>query len=169
MGYVEENLLPGETILLQAKPHWAMFILPGTITALCGLFVLPGIVTSGLTLGDPQIGEGALTGLICGFSMFLFVAVLMVGSATARYLTTEFAITDRRIIAKRGLLRRKSLEVMLPKVESIGVTQSILGRFFGFGTIVVSGTGGTRQKFPNIAEPMKLRNQINARIATSLE
>jgi uncharacterized membrane protein YdbT with pleckstrin-like domain len=88
------------------------------------------------------------------------------GSAISKYLTTEFAVTDSRIIAKSGVLRRNSLELHLRKLESIDVSQPLMGRIFGYGTIVASGTGGTRQPFPNIADPMGLRNRINRQIAT---
>ena len=102
---------------------------------------------------------------MCCLLPYLVICGALVASAVSRYLTTEFALTDRRIIAKTGLVRRVSLELLLQKVESIGVSQPLMGRLFNYGTIVVSGTGGTRQAFPNITEPMGLRNQVNTRIA----
>jgi uncharacterized membrane protein YdbT with pleckstrin-like domain len=79
--------------------------------------------------------------------------------------TTDFAVTDTRIIAKTGFLRRRSLELMLTKVESILVNQSIAGRIFNYGVIVVVGTGGTKESFPYINDPMEFRKRINAQIA----
>jgi uncharacterized membrane protein YdbT with pleckstrin-like domain len=55
--------------------------------------------------------------------------------------TSEFAVTNRRVIIKVGLIRRRTVELRLEKVESIGVDQSILGRILGYGTIIVHGTG----------------------------
>jgi len=55
--------------------------------------------------------------------------------------TSEFAVTNKRVLIKTGLVRRHSLETLLSKIESIGVAQSILGRILGFGTIVISGNG----------------------------
>ncbi len=75
--------------------------------------------------------------------------------------TSEFAVTDRRVIIKVGLVSRKTVELNLEKVESIGVDQTILGRIFGYGTIVVVGTGGTREPFPHIADPMGFRRAVN--------
>ena len=54
---------------------------------------------------------------------------------------TEMAVTDRRIIYKRGLIRRMTAEMNIEKVESVSVGQSILGRILDYGTIDVRGTG----------------------------
>ncbi len=75
--------------------------------------------------------------------------------------TSEFAVTNRRVIIKVGLVSRRTVELNLEKVESIGVDQTILGRIFGYGTIVVVGTGGTREPFPSIADPMGFRRAVS--------
>ena len=71
--------------------------------------------------------------------------------------TSEFAITNRRVIIKVGLFRRRTLEMNLSKIESILVNQSIFGRIFRFGDIVVVGSGGTREPFASISAPIKFR------------
>jgi hypothetical protein len=53
------------------------------------------------------------------------------------------------------------LELNLAKVESIGVEQTLLGRMLNYGTIVIVGTGGTRQPFKDIADPMSFRRAVN--------
>jgi uncharacterized membrane protein YdbT with pleckstrin-like domain len=75
-------------------------------------------------------------------------------------LTSEFAITDKRIIIKVGFLSRRTLELNLSKVESVNVDQSILGRILGYGSIVVIGTGGTRELFGDIRDPLEFRKQF---------
>jgi uncharacterized membrane protein YdbT with pleckstrin-like domain len=71
--------------------------------------------------------------------------------------TSEFVITNKRIIIKIGLIARRTLEMNLNKIETVNVDQSILGRILGFGKITVIGTGGTREVFNNISKPMKFR------------
>lgn len=61
--------------------------------------------------------------------------------------TNELAITNQRIIGKKGLISRETVELKYEKIESISVMQSILGRISKFGTIVVRGTGGTAVSF----------------------
>ncbi len=75
--------------------------------------------------------------------------------------TSEFAVTNRRVIIKVGLVSRKTVELNLEKVESIGVEQTILGRLLGYGTLVVVGTGGTKEPFQRIADPMAFRRAVN--------
>lgn len=71
--------------------------------------------------------------------------------------TSEYAITNKRVIIKKGLISRMTLEMNLTKIESIGVDQSILGRILSYGDITVIGTGGTREVFYDIASPVKFR------------
>ena len=81
--------------------------------------------------------------------------------AAIHVLTTELALTNRRIIAKSGLIRRNTIELKTNRVESLGVHQGILGRIFNFGSIVVKGVGGSHAPIPYIARPMDFRQQVN--------
>ena len=76
--------------------------------------------------------------------------------------SSEFAITNKRVIIKIGLISRHTLEMNLSKVESINVDQSITGRILGYGSITVIGTGGTTELFHNIANPMEFRRQFQS-------
>ena len=73
------------------------------------------------------------------------------------WITNEFAITNKRIVIKEGLVSRRTIEMNLNKVESVGVDQSILGRLLGYGCLVIVGTGGTKEHFHNIARPLEFR------------
>lgn len=75
-------------------------------------------------------------------------------------LTSEFVITNKRIVIKVGLISRRTLELNLSKVESVNVDQSILGRILDYGTIIVIGTGGTRESFADLAAPLEFRKQF---------
>ena len=80
--------------------------------------------------------------------------------AWIRYATTEFAVTDRRIIAKTGLVSRRTVEMFLDKVESLNVDQTIPGRMFNYGTVTIRGTGATSEPFHNISAPLELRKSF---------
>jgi uncharacterized membrane protein YdbT with pleckstrin-like domain len=75
-------------------------------------------------------------------------------------LCSEFAITNRRVIIKLGLVSRRTFEMNLSKIESVNVDQSLLGRMLGYGTITIIGTGGTRETFADIAAPVEFRRQF---------
>lgn len=86
--------------------------------------------------------------------MTLFIKPLL-----ARY-SDEFAITNKRIIMKTGLIARRTLELNLSKVESVLVDQSVLGRLLGFGDVIIIGTGGTHETFTDIRKPSEFRKKF---------
>jgi uncharacterized membrane protein YdbT with pleckstrin-like domain len=90
------------------------------------------------------------------FGLGVIVALFQV----VHYKTAEFAVTDKRVLMKTGVLRRRSLEINLAKIESVAVDQGILGRILGYGTIIVRGTGGTQEPFRRIADPMGFRRHV---------
>ena len=71
-------------------------------------------------------------------------------------------MTDHRVIYKSGLLSRHTIEMNRDKVESVDVDQSLLGRIFGYGTVVVRGTGGSLEPIRNIGDPLTFRTYITA-------
>ena len=148
MGYVEQNLMPGEQVTYRATLHWIIYAGP-VLLGVLGLILLLSSV--GNRDHAPLTGLGALLLVLSGlFALSRWI--------TAR--TSEFAVTNKRVIIKVGLIRRHTVELLLGKVESIGVDQSILGRIVGYGSIVVIGTGGTKEPFKNIAEPLEFRKQV---------
>jgi uncharacterized membrane protein YdbT with pleckstrin-like domain len=74
------------------------------------------------------------------------------------------AVTNRRVLMKSGVISRKTVELMLSKVESIGVNQGMLGRVAGYGSVVVRGSGGTYELFDRVARPLEFRRQVQGQI-----
>jgi uncharacterized membrane protein YdbT with pleckstrin-like domain len=90
------------------------------------------------------------------FISWLGIFTLFLGPAIVRW-SSEFVITNRRIIIKTGLIARKTFEMNLSKIESVNVDQTFMGRIFGYGSITIIGTGGTRESFHNIRKPLEFR------------
>jgi len=74
--------------------------------------------------------------------------------------TSEFAVTTTRVIFKVGLVARYTTELLLTKVESIAVQQTLTGRLLGYGDLTVIGTGGTREVFRRVRDPISFRNYV---------
>jgi uncharacterized membrane protein YdbT with pleckstrin-like domain len=68
------------------------------------------------------------------------------------------------VIFKVGLINRRTLELVLAKLETIGVEQGIPGRIFNYGTIIVTGTGGTKEPFRDIADPLEFRKHVQSQL-----
>lgn len=81
-------------------------------------------------------------------------------SAWLTYTSTELAVTNRRIIAKYGVIRRHAYEMNLDKVESFQVEQGIAGRLLDFGTILVRGTGSSFEPIVGISQPLEFRKAV---------
>jgi uncharacterized membrane protein YdbT with pleckstrin-like domain len=145
MSYVEKSLIPGEKVVYRASLYRLPFL----------WLILPAIAAFGAAVFHYWIV--ALVALI--------VAGLIFVNLWARRASAEFAVTSKRIIVAVGAMRRRTLELMLDKVEGVGVEQSLPGRIFNFGTVTITGSGGTRESFDNIAAPLEFRRQVQAQLA----
>ena len=156
MGYVRQNLMPGEQIMYETTLHWKIFLSPIIVGLLGTVFFVIALAS--------DISEAWWA---CCLSMFVFLlAILSFVSAAISYATSEFAVTNKRVLAKVGFIRRHSSELLLTQVEGIRVHQGIMGRLLGYGTTVVTGTGGTEGVFKNIADPLGFRKQVQSQIHT---
>jgi len=95
------------------------------------------------------------------------VAIVLIGGGIIRRAATEVAVSNKRVLIKTGFFSRHCIEVLLPKVESIGVDESLLGRMLGYGSVIVRGTGGTFETFDKIAQPNELRRQVQQQIGSA--
>ncbi len=93
------------------------------------------------------------------FLSFRAIFTLFIAPIMDRY-TDEFAITNKRVVIKTGLISRKTVELNLNKIESVNVDQTIMGRIFGFGNITIIGIGGTHEFFVNIRKPLEFRRKF---------
>ena len=94
----------------------------------------------------------------------LLVGIIKFISCWILFASSDFAVTDRRIILKTGALTTRSVEILLRKVEVLGVNRGFLGSVFDYGSIVVGGTGGTKETFKGIAKPFAFRKEIQSAI-----
>jgi uncharacterized membrane protein YdbT with pleckstrin-like domain len=155
MSYVDENLLSGERVVYRAHLHRMTYIAPAVMAAL-GLILLLFALYTG---GDLAWVWGSIGGIV------LLIAGIVMLVNWIKAWSSEFAVTNRRVLIKVGLVRRHTLELLLQKVEGVGVDQTIFGRIFDFGSITVTGTGGTQEKFLSIADPLEFRRQVQSQTA----
>jgi len=152
MGYIEESLLPGERVQWRTRLHWIIFLWPALF------FVAPFLMA---ILGGRGVGAGVpeFAAVFVPISLIWFI----VGALSMW--TSEFAITDKRVLAKDGFIRRKTIEIFLAKVESVQLQQSILGRFLDYGTVVVAGTGASKNSLKNIESPLQFRRALQSQMS----
>jgi len=144
-SYIDSNLLNDEQVLYRGKLSiWSLMrhILLGFAFILLGLafILLVGWVF--------MVAIGVIFGVIFWIAAYLI------------YISTEMAVTNKRVMAKKGVIRRETVEMFLTKVESIKVDQSILGRIFIFGSVIIKGTGGDAASFNGIVDPLRFRKEF---------
>ena len=92
--------------------------------------------------------------------LVVVIGLFFLAVAWIRVHSTEIAITNRRVIAKFGFIKRHTIEINLEKVESLRVEQGFWGRVLNFGTIFISGTGSAMAPIPDIADPLVFRRKF---------
>jgi len=153
--YIDDILQPGEKVLYSTNAHW-IFFLPAILLWILAavFFVLSGMVPA----GSPLI-------VACWALAAIVAAVAFYKTVTAWFhrWTTETDVTNLRVVHKTGFISRNTFEMSLDKVESVDVTQSIVGRIFDFGDITIKGVGEGKEIIKTIASPLAFRNTITAR------
>jgi uncharacterized membrane protein YdbT with pleckstrin-like domain len=149
MSYIDSHLLPGETVTYRTRLHWKVDIVPALFTL---VICVPLVVLALNSTSTPH-----------------WLAALPAVGALVSWIrpwlerrSSEFAVTNRRVIIKLGFFSTRSVELLLSKIEGIAVTQSLLGRMLGFGEIVVTGSGGTQERFDHIQAPLEFRQAVQA-------
>jgi uncharacterized membrane protein YdbT with pleckstrin-like domain len=159
MAYYEKVMQPGEVLRYAGSLHWIIFV-PSLAMFLFGV----AVALSASTVAHGQ-GENADS---IGFALKLIAAILVVYAilkflaAAIRRSTTEIIITDHRVLYKRGIISRHTIEMNISKIETVDVIQTILGRMLGYGTVFVRGTGAGLEPLTRVAHPLLLRNAILA-------
>jgi len=129
MSYVEKNLMPGETVVYRTRLHWIVIFWPIVLSIIFGV---AGLVLLARTLAGPRDDSGDRTAMLAGGAILLVVAIISLVVALLKRNATEMAVTDRRVIVKIGVAARRTFEILLSKVESIGVEETFMGRMLGY-------------------------------------
>jgi uncharacterized membrane protein YdbT with pleckstrin-like domain len=151
MTFIEKNLANNEHILYRAKLHWSIY-------GKSAFLLISGIVV--FALGGKTEAVKIIGGLLVAASFIVFL------SAYSRASASEFAVTNRRIMMKTGITKRRLIELQLNRSEGLVINQGIVGRMFNYGTIIIR-TGNLEEIFSPVADPYEFKRQINNAIEAS--
>lgn len=155
-NYVDKNIGPDETVKYSARvslwKYWFSFLVGG-------FFALAALIGFASSLSVKHEATSMLGSK--AYAVTLLVALAIVAWPLIARRSTELVITNKRLIAKFGVISAESLEIRFDRIESVRVNQSLMGRIFNYGNIVVTGTGSTYDPIPNIAAPMRFRAALN--------
>lgn len=132
--YPEQQLMQGEEIILRAIPSYLQY----------SFLILIGIV-----------------GAFFSFGLSLAIVALWVYLGVR---SQQIALTNKRVIGKYGIISRTVVDIPLSRVSSVTTDQSIIGRIFGYGDIILRGMGGEATPIPNISGADSFRSQVAQKI-----
>jgi membrane protein YdbS with pleckstrin-like domain len=141
VGYIEQSLGRNETLLYKARFHWLYCAAAWAVLILIIIFVI-WIIFYAAAWAEWVLLSGCMIGLL-----ILLRSMIPIW-------TTEIAVTNHRLIVKRGWLSRSTDELQLKAIEQVNFQQGFLGRLFDFGSVDVHGTGVDDLRIPAVAGPL---------------
>jgi uncharacterized membrane protein YdbT with pleckstrin-like domain len=146
MGYIQKNLMQGEKVMYEAKFHGIVYFWPCLLAILAiGLFFI----------SSWSFLLRLILVLVVWLSSFIWGVYINGGK--------QYVLTTRRLIFKKGIIKRTSLELLLRKCEGIRIEQSIMGRLLGYGSVYVT-TGEATNRYDYIKHPLEFSTCINQQI-----
>lgn len=139
MSFIQKNLATNETVVYTTKMHWWVFRW-GTFFCLLGILFLKASSTFGI--------------------IFILWGILQLVISYINFSSSEFVITNRRVILKTGFIKRRLVELQLNKAEGLAINQGLFGRMLNFGEALVT-SGGVTNGFGPMTSPFGFKKQIN--------
>jgi uncharacterized membrane protein YdbT with pleckstrin-like domain len=155
MAYVDDNLGSDEHVIYRTRLHWVCFLGP---TVFLALFLL---IIAFLASSPELVAVG-----FAAIAILLFLWLLVESIASLRsYLTSEFAVTNRRVLLKKvGWRRQKTEETDLKEVDNIGVEQGLVGRILGYGSVTIAELGRPKVSFSRVAHAVEFGEHVYQQI-----
>ncbi|MEP6942160.1 MAG: PH domain-containing protein [Betaproteobacteria bacterium] len=147
MSYIDGSLLEGERVVYRTRLHWLMVVAPVFFTT---------IVTAPIAWFLSMSAWSNYTWVPIGIWLLVLAATVI------KRQSSDFAVTNKRVMMKVGVFSARSVEILLNKIEAIAVDQSVAGRIFGYGDLAVTGSGGTVERFSNIQRPLEFRRAVQS-------
>ena len=151
MTFIEKNLANNERIIYRAKLHWWIYG-QSVFLLILGIVVF---ALGGKTEIVKIIGE-----------LLVVISLITLINAYIRSSASEFAVTNRRVMMKTGVTKRRLVELQLNRSDGLVIDQGIIGRIFNYGSIIIR-TGNLEEVFSPVADPYEFKRQINNAIEES--
>ena len=158
MSYVKKALAPNERVVLSARISPTLLVLPFIFLLAGFALFLNGLIF--LSKHSDTLGMQGWVLFSIGMLLILAAFVIMV-QYIVLVQTTEFAVTNHRLIGRQGLFRRRPFELPIPDLQSVSAHQNPLGRILNFGRITITGSNVKPETFRILQNPTRLQNQIN--------
>lgn len=147
MTALDANLLPDEKIIFRTKKHYIIFLTPAMLTLMTLIFLMNS---------NPFVVKAAILPGVSSLVAWAHEAL--------DYMTSEFAITNKRIMMREGFFFRHTNDARLTTITNIGCVQSLVGQALNYGTVVLNTFGGMNDAFPEIPSPREFQMKVQAEL-----
>jgi uncharacterized membrane protein YdbT with pleckstrin-like domain len=151
-----------EQVIFRTRLHWSIFLAP-LLVLLATMALTLAVIGGPIQLTPPVDGLGRPAEAIAALLGFLCLAWLFARLVT--YFSSSVTLTDRRLSARQGFLDRHSTDIPLGKIESMSVERGLVGQILDYGNVVVTGSGGTSERFHHIGAAGRLSDAVQRQIA----
>ena len=159
MAYPERLLNDNEAVVVDLHPHWWYFVRP---TALLIVAIAAGVATIAFT----DNGTTERTGAAWLSLVAIGIAVVWVVLRYLRWGSTNFVVTNQRVIFRTGLLARRGVEIPLDRVNTVRSSQGLGERIVGAGDLTIESGGESGQEhFTDISHPDRVKREIHGQMA----
>lgn len=148
MSYLDKNLLPGEKVLFRTKKHLIIFAYPVFWSLFC-------MVVSYYVYSDPLVNKLLWAFWLVALILWLYIWL--------EYTTSEFVVTDKRVMMKEGFFNRHTNEMRISTISQVNVDQTILGQILNYGMVSINAFGAF-DSFTVISRPFLFQKVINEQV-----
>ncbi len=145
MSYIDRNLLPGETILFRTKKHIIIFFFPVIWTLFC-------VYATSYMRSNSLLQQIEWAPWLMALVFWAYVGL--------EYKTSEFAVTNKRVMMREGFFNRHANEMRLSAISQVNVDQSLIGQMLNYGIVSINAFGAY-DSYSMIAQPFKFQRCVN--------
>jgi uncharacterized membrane protein YdbT with pleckstrin-like domain len=153
MAYYTRVLQPDERVLVVGRLHWTIYL-----RAIGVLLVAVAILV--VSFQVPDLQQQMVVQVVA--AAIALLALVLATAVAIRRRSTEIVVTDRRVIFKRGIVSRHTVEMNIAKIETVDVEQGVWARMLDYGTVIIRGTGSGLEPLRRVGDPLRIRNAIVA-------
>jgi len=163
MNYIERTKSDGEKIIKIFKLNILVYI-PIIFQFIIGILLL---ITSDYLVSSYYIDSIKIFSSNEILKVIRIISILIIIKSVYSFLlykTLNMGLTNKRVVYKKGIIGRDTKEIRLDAAESALIEQSIMGRLFGYGTVIITGRGESLATFEDIDNPIKIKVAIESAI-----
>lgn len=165
MPSIDQQLARGEHVCYRTRLHWIVLVGPCIVAACVGIVGLLLVAVAVIFWMDNEAIQSAfLTGIVA-----VQVAAWIILLGLLHRALAEIAITNRRVLKSRGLIKRRTVQLSLPDIQSVDIRQGPVGHMLDFGSAIVAAPGKTTRPFRYVSHPFEFKSRLEEQIAKTMK